>query len=77
MDILLTVIICLTQLVLGYMGVHVALRPPKAQHHKFWIAGFLLIGLAGIGATAWLSKRSGDDKVKSRFKICHAVNLHL
>jgi hypothetical protein len=40
-DVLLTVAVCVTQLALGYMGVHVALKPPLPRHHKHWITAFV------------------------------------
>jgi hypothetical protein len=57
-DVLLTVAICIIQLALGYMGVHVSLKPPLPKHHKLWIAGFILVALLGAGFTAWLAERS-------------------
>ncbi len=44
------------------MGVYVALRPPKQERHGRWIAAFVIFGLAGIAATGWLAKRSGDSQ---------------
>lgn len=59
---LLTVLICLTQFVLGLMGVYVSLRPPHEQNHKYWIGGFVAVGLLGIGLTGWLAQRAGSEQ---------------
>ena len=52
----LPVLIGLAQLLLGGMGVFVSLRAPKEENHKYWIAAFIIIGLAGVGLTARLAK---------------------
>jgi hypothetical protein len=54
----LTIIVGVLQVVLGGMGVYVSLRPPKKERHWYWIAGFVVIGLAGVGCTAWLANES-------------------
>jgi hypothetical protein len=55
MDIWLAVVIGITQLFLGVMGVYVSLRPPKSEHHWYWFGGFVLVGLTGVGLTGWLA----------------------
>lgn len=68
MDFLLTLFIGFTQFLLGYMGVHVALKPPSPKSHKYWIAAFVVIGLTGLGATGWLARRaskSGEEQTKN------------
>ncbi len=75
MDLLLTLVICFTQFALGFMGVHLALRPPKnPANHKYWIAAFVLIGLTGIGATGWLAKRAGEAQEKSTAAVYQSVD---
>jgi len=39
MDTWLAVVIGLTQLVLGAMGVYVSLRPPDKKYHWWWFGG--------------------------------------
>lgn len=68
-DVLLTVVICAIQFVLGYLGIHVALRPPRPEHHRWWIAGFIVVGASGIFLTAWLAKRSADVQELSAQRI--------
>ena len=67
MGIWLTVVIGLTQLVLGGMGVYVSLRPPEKAYHWSWIAGFIVIGLSGVALTGWLAK-AGDDAQRQATK---------
>lgn len=71
-DILLTMAVCVTQIMLGYMGVQVSLKPPKPEHHKHWIAAFVLVGASGIFLTAWLAKRAGDAQVRANSEIHEA-----
>jgi hypothetical protein len=72
-DVLLTVAVCSTQLALGYMGVHVSLKPPQSQHHKYWIAAFILVGAIGIFLTAWLAERAGEAQSQANSEI-HEAN---
>jgi hypothetical protein len=63
-DVLLTVAVCIVQLMLGVMGIYVALKPPNKERHAFWIAGFVVVGLLGIvltGALAWHSSNAQRD----------------
>src|SRR5271165_6701251 len=72
MAIWLTVIIGITQLLLGGMGVYVSLRPPKPEHHWRWIAAFAVVGLSGIGATGHLAKAGEDAQRYSNIQINQA-----
>lgn len=63
MAIWLTVIIGVTQLFLGGMGVYVSLKPPEKKYHWHWITMFILVGLAGVGLTTWLAEAT--DKAQS------------
>lgn len=73
MDALLTAIVGFSQLVLGGMGVYVSLRPPKPQHHWYWIGAFMGMGLLGIGLTGWLARRASNAQEKATGKIMEAV----
>ena len=64
MDITLAVVIGITQLLLGAMGVYVSLRPPDKRYHAYWLTGFIAVGLAGVVLTACLTKRGSDAQEK-------------
>lgn len=74
MGIWLTVVIGITQLALGGMGVYVSLRPPKKEHHWYWIAGFIVVGFAGVALTGWLAK-TGDDAQRQATKEVHEAQV--
>lgn len=74
MGIWLTVVIGITQLALGGMGVYVSLRPPKKEHHWYWIAGFIVVGLSGVALTGWLA-RTGDDAQRQATKEVHEAQV--
>jgi hypothetical protein len=57
-DLTLTVILGVLQLVLGTMGVYVSIRPPVKEKHRSWIVAFLVIGLLGAALTAWIAHRA-------------------
>jgi hypothetical protein len=42
------------------MGVHVSLRAPKKKNHKYWIAAFVVVGVAGVALTGWIAARAGQ-----------------
>jgi hypothetical protein len=65
MDIWLAVIIGITQLVLGGMGVYVSLRPPKPEHHWYWFGGFVAVGIVGIGLTGWLANIGSKEQKRN------------
>ncbi len=73
MDAVLTAIVGFTQLVLGAMGVYVSLRPPQPKHHWYWIAGFMVVGLLGVGLTGWVSQRASNAQETASGKITQAV----
>ncbi len=68
----LTIFIGLSQLLLGGLGVYVSLRPPKKEHHWFWIGCFGLIGLLGIVLTGVLAK-AGDKAQAQANRDIHAA----
>jgi len=55
MDLWLTGASAILQLVLGGMGIYVALRPPKPDHHMQWISAFALVGVCGVALTVGLT----------------------
>ena len=65
MDIWLSVVIGITQLALGAMGVYVSLKPPKSEHHLHWIGVFVAVGLIGIALTAWLARIGSREQAKN------------
>lgn len=69
----LTVIVGITQLILGGMGVFVSLRPPKKERHWHWMLAFILVGLAGVLTTAWLAK-TGDAAQRAADREIHEAN---
>ena len=73
MDTVLTAVVGFTQLVLGAMGIFVALRPPRAEHHWRWIGAFVFVGLLGIGLTGWLAQRSSNAQETASGKITEAT----
>jgi len=62
MDIWLVVVIAVTQLVLGGMGVYVSLRPPKSEHHWWWLSGFVAVGIIGVALTGVLAKMGSEEQ---------------
>jgi predicted membrane channel-forming protein YqfA (hemolysin III family) len=49
------------QLLLGVMGIYVALRPPErndTRKHLFWIVAFLIVGGSGVWLTYTLAKHA-------------------
>lgn len=61
-DVLLTLAVCVTQVVLGLMGIQVSLNPPSKDHHRQWMVAFVLVGAVGVFLTGWLSKRNADTQ---------------
>jgi hypothetical protein len=51
MDITITVLQALVQLILGGLGVYVSMKPPSAEKHRILIAVFVILGLSGVGLT--------------------------
>ncbi len=74
MSIWLTGMVGILQLVLGGMGVWVSLRPPKKETHWYWMAGFTVIGLLGVGLTAWLAK-AGDEAQREATQEIHKAEV--
>jgi hypothetical protein len=68
----LTVIIGVVQLVLGAMGVYVSLRPPRKEHHWYWIAAFIIVGLLGVGLTGWLAKAGDEAQIAANTEVHEA-----
>jgi len=64
-DIWLAVVIGITQLLLGGMGVYVSLRPPKAEHHWYWLGGFVAVGLTGVVLTGWLASVGSREQKRN------------
>jgi hypothetical protein len=64
-NLLLIFAICFTQLVLGYMGIHMSINPPKPEHKKWWKAAFLIVGLLGIFLTVCLAWKTSDLQDKA------------
>lgn len=62
MDIILAVCLGVIQFLLALMGVIVSVRPPKSERHKYWIGGFILVGLIGVGMTGGLSYRASREQ---------------
>jgi hypothetical protein len=58
MELSLTIILAVTQLVLGGMGVYVSLKPPKQEDHNSWMLAFIVVGFVGVCLTGWLAKAS-------------------
>ena len=69
MTILLTVLIGIVQLALGFMGVYVSLDTPEQKHNRYWIGAFVIIGLAGVALTLWLARVSDDAQQKANDEI--------
>jgi len=70
LDVLLTIAVAATQLVLGVRGIMVALKPPEdKRQHKWWITGFIVVGLLGIGATVWLSHSANKANEQIRREL--------
>src|SRR6266566_8365763 len=72
-DVFLTAIVGFTQLVLGGMGVYVSLRPPKKEHHWYWIGAFMGVGLLGVALTGWVAQRSSNAQDRANEKIGQAA----
>jgi len=72
-DALIAAIVGFTQLILGGMGVYVSLRPPKQEQHRYWIGGFIVIGLLGVVLTGWLTQRGSNAQENATAKITEAV----
>src|SRR6202023_921241 len=73
MDTILTLLVAVTQLLLGGMGVYVALKPPQPRHHSYWISAFMLVGLVGVFFTGWIAHRATSAPEKSSAKISEAI----
>jgi hypothetical protein len=56
------------QLVLGFMGIYVALRPPEAKHHLRWIFAFVGVGFTGVVLIVLTAIRTGhaQDAMKEQ-----------
>ncbi len=61
----LTITVGIVQVALGCMGVYVSLRPPKKNRHWYWFAGFVAIGVVGVGFTVWLERESDNAQKKA------------
>jgi hypothetical protein len=57
-DSLLVGALAFLQLVLGVMGIYVALRPPRESRHLRWILAFVAVGVTGVVLTVVLAFRS-------------------
>jgi hypothetical protein len=64
-DIWLAVVIGITQLFLGGMGVYVSLRPPNQKHHWWWLGGFVAVGLVGVGLTGYLASIGSREQKRN------------
>lgn len=69
MDVFLTGVLAVLQLVLGGMGVYVALKPPKSEHHIRWIASFITVGLIGVWLTVWITHRADSAQQRLNSEI--------
>jgi hypothetical protein len=56
-DILLTALTALLQLVMAGLGIYIALKPQPKERHLALIMGFVVLGLAGVGTSVWLQVR--------------------
>jgi hypothetical protein len=65
MEIWLAVVIGITQLLLGGMGVYVSLRVPKREHHRHWLLAFVGIGMTGVALTGWLSELGSKEQERN------------
>src|SRR5260370_11028999 len=73
MDACFTAIVGFMELVLGGMGVYVSLKPPKQEHHWYWIGAFMGVGLLGVALNGWLAQRGSSAQEKATGKITEAV----
>jgi hypothetical protein len=69
MDLFLVGFVGMSQLLLGGLGIYVSLRPPKAEHHRYWIGCFVFIGILGIGLTIWQAKRGADAQAALQLQL--------
>lgn len=74
MDFFLTVCVGFAQLLLGFMGIYVSLRPPQQKHHWYWIGAFMAMGLLGIAFTGWMAKRASNAQEAANNEISIAVS---
>lgn len=58
MVVFLTVLVGISQLLLGGLGVYVSLKPPKPERHWYWIGGFAGIGILGVVLTGLIAHQS-------------------
>jgi hypothetical protein len=68
-DALIQWLIAGTQAALAYISVHVALRPPKLENHKYWIPAIVIVLVAGLSLTGWSGKRNADSQQADRAQI--------
>src|SRR6266849_7556374 len=73
MDAFLTAFGVFIQLLLGGMGVYVSLKPPKQEHHWYWIGAFMGVGLLGIALTGWLAQRASSAQDRTTEKLNQAI----
>jgi len=61
MDLFLTIVLAITQVVLAGLGILVSVRPPQHHRHVKLLSGaFLLFAGIGIGVPTWQSRRASD-----------------
>ena len=68
-DMSLTVVVGLTQVILGIMGIYLSLRSPKKRHHHYWIGSFIAFGLVGVALTVLMAKHSSDSQASSEKEL--------
>jgi hypothetical protein len=64
-----SLMICLTQVALGYMGIRIALKPPQPKQNKWWIGAFVVVGALSVFLTGWVTKYSDDAQARAQQEI--------